>query len=131
MSASSSITKMRKAISSFPLPFTYQYFGGKTYSSIKMVSLLSLTCLVNRSRGIPDSIHQFYRLLEDGNLDASGPVYAKYPIKITKELRVLDQYDYRLVAPFDLKGSTNSREVQRANKLGIFLTALWKEWNRM
>lgn len=54
-----------------------------------------------------------YRLLVDGGLNVAAPVYVKFPSKITKDLTVLDQFDYRLVAPFNSAGEANSREAQR------------------
>ena len=54
-----------------------------------------------------------YRLLADGEVEVAAPVYSKFPSKITKDLKVLDQFDYRLVAPFNSEGEANSREAQR------------------
>lgn len=54
-----------------------------------------------------------YRLLPDGSVNTATPVYVKFPAKITKDLRILDQFDYRLIAPFNAEGEANSREAQR------------------
>jgi len=54
-----------------------------------------------------------YRLHPDGSVEAAAPVYVKFPSKITKALKVLDQFDYRLVAPFNSQGDGNSRGSQR------------------
>ncbi|MGB8984099.1 MAG: hypothetical protein WCC12_19680 [Anaerolineales bacterium] len=54
-----------------------------------------------------------YRLLLDGTVEGSVPTYAASPRRLTKDLRVMDDYDYKLVLPFDAQGKANSREAQR------------------
>ena len=52
-------------------------------------------------------------MLPDGKLGASTQVYVRSPSKITRDLRILDYFDSKLVVPFDPQGQANSREVQR------------------
>lgn len=54
-----------------------------------------------------------YLLLLDGKLSESTPVYVRSPSKMTKDLKILDYSDSRLVAPFNSQGQANTREVQR------------------
>jgi hypothetical protein len=52
-------------------------------------------------------------LFPNGDLDLTAPVYVKEPSKFSKDLEVLDHYNYRLVAPFNSTGDVNSREDQQ------------------
>jgi hypothetical protein len=45
---------------------------------------------------------------------ASTPVYVQVPATITKDLKILDYDDFRVVAPFNIQGKANPRQVQRA-----------------
>ena len=110
----------QESYSSFPLPFTYKYFGREDLQFDQSGRVTVFDLFGEQVEGTAYSIPHYYRLLENGNLESSGPVYAKYPLKITKDLLVLDQYDSRLVAPFGSKGDANLRESQRAKKTWDF-----------
>jgi len=103
----------QEAISSFPLPFMFSYPDQADLAFDRNDQLM--VCDFNGEKfgetniGIP----YCYRLLPDGTIGASTPVYVNSPMRLTKDLNVLDYYDYRLVTPFDSHGKPNSREDQR------------------
>jgi hypothetical protein len=61
-------------------------------------------------------VPQLYRMTSDGSVEQAAPVYAHYPLQLTRDLWVLDGADSRLVVPFDNGGKVNSREVQRQKR---------------
>jgi hypothetical protein len=97
--------------SSVPLPFTYKFNGDIAFDQNNR--LVVFDWLGEEAEGTIVSIPYCYRLLPDGELDVSTPLYVKSPSHITKQLSVLDYYDARLVAPFNSQGEANSREAQR------------------
>jgi hypothetical protein len=97
--------------SNLPMPFTYQFWGDVAFDENS--KLVVCDWLGEETEGSIVSIPYCYRLLPDGRLDESAPVYVQTPAKISKYLKVLDYRDGRLVAPFDSQGKANSREEQR------------------
>ena len=99
-----------ESYASFPLPFTYNNNSDLAFDQNGQLMICDFAgAYVEDTPPIP----YCYRLLPDGELEVMAPVYVKFPSKITKDLRVLDQFDYRLVAPFNSEGEPNSREAQR------------------
>jgi hypothetical protein len=99
-----------ESYSSVPLPFYYNLNADLAFDQDGQ--LVVCDWAGEFIEGAPP-IPYCYRLLPDGELDAAAPVYVKFPSKITKDLKVLDQFDYRLVAPFNSAGESNSRDAQR------------------
>ena len=101
---------MDEGYTSVPLPFTYRMNADLGFDSNGRLVICDWAGeFVEGTPPIPNC----YRLLPDGSVDVAVPVYAKFPAKITKDFQVLDQFDYRLVAPFNLEGEPNTREAQR------------------
>jgi hypothetical protein len=103
----------QEAISSFPLPFTFSYPDQADLAFDRNDRLMVCDFFGQRTKKIPRNIPYCYRLLSNGTIDTSVPVYANSPVKLTEDLKVLDRYDYKLVLPFDTQGEANSREAQR------------------
>jgi hypothetical protein len=102
-----------ESYSSIPLPFSYKYYGREDIQFDRDGRLVILDLFGEAIEGTPYSIPHGYRLLLDGSVEDETAVFVKSPTKFTKDLKVLDQYDYRMVAPFNSLGVVNSREAQR------------------
>lgn len=63
-------------------------------------------------------VPHLYLMTLDGSVDQVAPVFATSPMALTKDLEVLDFFDWRFVEPFSSTGEINSREEQR-NKLSM------------
>jgi hypothetical protein len=107
-----------KSYSSFPMPFTYGFHGDLAFD--RNGQLMICDFLGEEVEGTIIPVPYCYRLLPDGELDVAAPVYVKSPSKITKDLKVLDYSDARLVAPFNSQGEANSREAQRQKETWEF-----------
>ena len=107
-----------ESYASFPLPFTYNNEGDLAFDQNGQLVIFDFAGEYVDDRFEP--IRYCYRLLPDGNIDVATPIYVKFPSKITKDLKVLDQFDYRLVAPFNSKGEVNNREAQRQKQTWEF-----------
>lgn len=59
------------------------------------------------------NIPRLYRFTPDGQPGASAPVFARIPAWLTKDMKIVDLDDSRLVVPFDSSGTANPRESQR------------------
>ena len=106
-----------ESYSSFPLPFTYNNNGDMAFDQNGQLMICDLAGeYVESTPPIP----YCYRLHPGGDLEVTAPVYVKFPSTITKDLKVLDQFDYRLVAPFNAEGEVNSREAQRQKETWEF-----------
>jgi hypothetical protein len=99
-----------ESYASAPLPFYYNLNADLAFDTDGQLVICDWAG--EYVEGTP-SIPYCYRLLPDGKVEVAAPVYVKFPSKITKDLNVLDQFDYRLVAPFNSQGDANSREAQR------------------
>ena len=96
---------------SFPMPFTYNNNADLAFDQDGQLMVCDFAG--ESAEGTINPVPYCYRLLPDGKLAGKAPVYVKFPAKITQALEILDQFDYRLVAPFNIDGNPNSREVQR------------------
>ena len=103
----------QEAYSSFPLPFSFGYPDQADLAFDQDDQLIVCDFDGQRAEKILRNIPYCYRLLSDGTIDASVPMYAHSPVKLTEDLKVLDRYDYKLILPFDAQWEPNSREAQR------------------
>jgi hypothetical protein len=97
--------------SNIPLPFVYKGQGVLQFDREGQLAIFDMV-------GAPIEkptvyVPLLYRMTLDGSVDQVAPAFATSPIALTKELKVLDLFDWRLVEPFDPTGKVNSREVQR------------------
>jgi hypothetical protein len=106
--------------SSFPLPFTVSAPDSADLAFDQQDQLVVCDFNGEKFRETNIEIPYCYRLLPDGTIGASTPVYVNSPMRLTKDLNVLDYYDYRLVTPFDSHGKSNSREDQRQRQAWEF-----------
>jgi hypothetical protein len=97
--------------SSFPLPFTYGFWADLAFDPEGRLMVCDFQGVENEATLGPDPC--CYLLNPDGKLDVTTPVYVRSPSNMTKNLKILDYWDSRLVAPFNSQGKANSREVQR------------------
>ncbi len=93
-----------ESFSNFMLPFPYGHEGDLAFDQNDQLMVCDFS-----GRLTP----YCYHLLLDGTVEASVPAYAASPRRLTEDLRIVDDYDYKLVLPFDTRGEANSREAQR------------------
>ena len=94
-----------ESFANFTLPFPYKSMGDLVFDQNGELVVCDFQ---GESRaGARGRLPYCYRLLADGELIASAPVYANFPMKLTEDLKVLDGYDNKLIDPF------RSREAQR------------------
>jgi len=97
--------------SSYDLPFANGYYSDLAFDQEGRLTVCDFQGEeVEDTRG-PDPY--CYLLTPDGKLSGSTPVYVRSPSKMTREMKILDYYDSRLVAPFNSQGQAHSREIQR------------------
>lgn len=84
-----------EAYSSFPVPFGV-YPDDVDLAFDQNDQLMVCDFYGKEVKEIPRDIPYCYRLLSDGTIGASVPVYANFPVKLTEDLKVLDRYDYKL-----------------------------------
>ena len=97
--------------SSYAMPFSYRFWADLGFDREGRLMVCDYQGEENEATVGPDP--HCYLLGPDGRIDGSAPVYVRSPSKITKDLKILDHSDSRLVAPFNPQGLANSREVQR------------------
>lgn len=94
-----------ESFANFTLPFSYKSTGDLAFDQNDELVVCDFQ---GESRaGVGGRLPYCYRLLTDGELIASAPVYANFPMKLTEDLKVLDGYDNKLIDPF------RAREAQR------------------
>ena len=103
--------RIEGSYSSYPMPFTYGFYADLAFDQEGRLMVCDYQGEEVEETFGPDPY--CYLLLPDGELDVLTPVYVRSPSKITKDLKVLDYSDARLVAPFNSQGQPNSREAQR------------------
>ena len=100
-----------QSFTSVPLPFVYHDLGDLQFDRGGQLAIFD---------GFGEPIEQptvdiprLYRMSLDRRVDKVAPVFVNRPYMLTKDLEVLDFYDWRLVTPFSPTGEVNSREEQR------------------
>lgn len=97
--------------SEIPSPFVYKGQGDLQFDRDGQLAIFDM---VGEPIDQPTvDVPHLYRMAPDGSVDQVAPVFATSPVALTKDLQVLDFFDWRLVEPFDPTGKVNSREVQR------------------
>lgn len=104
--------------SSYPLPFTYGFFADLAFDQEGRLMVCDYQGEEVEETFGPDPY--CYLLGSDGKLEASTPVYVRSPAKITKDLKILDYSDAKLVVPFNSQGGANFREIQRQKETWEF-----------
>jgi hypothetical protein len=104
--------------SSLPMPFPYGFLADLAFDQEGRLMVCDFQGEEDPGAFLP--VPYCYLLLPDGDLVESTPVYVKSPSKITQDLKILDYFDSRLVAPFNSQGQANSREVQRQKETWEF-----------
>jgi hypothetical protein len=97
--------------SSYPLPFKYGFYADLGFDRDGRLMVCDYQGEEVEETFGPD--RYCYLLNPDGQPEASTPVYVRSPAKMTRDLKILDYSDARLVVPFNSQGETNAREIQR------------------
>ncbi len=97
--------------SSFPMPFANGFYADLAFGRESQLMVCDYQGEEIEETIGPDPY--CYLLDADGKLVASAPVYVRSPSKITRDLKILDYSNSRLVAPFNPQRLANSREAQR------------------
>jgi hypothetical protein len=97
--------------SSYPMPFAYGFLADLAFDQEGRLMVCDFQGEEVEGTFGPDPF--CYLLHANGSLVASAPVYVRSPSKLTKNLKILDYSDSKLVAPFNSQGGANSREIQR------------------
>lgn len=97
---------------SYPLPFDYEtgFDADLGFDPQGRLMVCDYQGQENPATIGPDRF--CYLLSPEGNLVAETPIYVTSPWKITRDRKISDYGDGRLVAPFDEQGQPNPREVQ-------------------
>ena len=111
---------------SYPLPFEYEigFDADLGFDPQGRLMVCDYQGQENPATKGPDRF--CYLLSPDGNLVAETPIYVTSPWKITRDRKISDYGDGRLLAPFDEQGQPNPREVQ-VDKETWDLPFLWVE----
>jgi hypothetical protein len=102
----------KDSYSNVPLPFLYTGDGDLAFDQDDQ--LIVCDFIGQGGAEISDSLPHCYRLSPKGDVVVSVPVYSPSPprLRLTEDLGILDDHDYRLMAPFT-GNKANSREAQR------------------
>lgn len=103
---------------SYPLPFTYGFNADLGFDQEGRLMVCDYQGEEVAATLGPDPV--CYLLDAVGSLVASASVYVRSPVKITRDSKILDYADSRLVVPFTSQGQPNSREVQRQKETWEF-----------
>ncbi len=97
-----------QTFSNIPLPFDYKGQGDLQFDRDGQLAIFDM---------VGEPIEQptvyaprLHRMALDGSVDQVAPVFATYPVALTKGFKVLDIFDWRFVEPFSSTGDVNSRE---------------------
>lgn len=96
---------------SVPMPFTYNNNADLGFDQQGRLMICDFAGVSVAGNFAP--LPYCYRMSTDGELEGSTSAYVKSPANIANDHKILDYYDYRLVAPFTSAGEASSREAQR------------------
>jgi hypothetical protein len=109
----------KQSLSSIPLPFPLKTREDVQFDRNGQIAVFDRIGEPVGTSNAP--VPQLYRLLPNGRVSSVVSVFAKIPSWLTKDLKVVDLADSKLVAPFSPSGAINSREAQRQKHLAEFL----------